>query len=52
MDKWFWETASDTAKNNYLNTFEYLAQKIDATHGINNDIRNGFSAHRTRYYKL
>lgn len=52
MDKWFWETASDTVKNNYLKTVEFLTQNIDARQGIDQNIHNGFSAHRTRYYKL
>lgn len=52
MDEWFWATASDKVKGNYLSTIEYLTQHIDSRFGISQDVRNGFSAHKTRYYTL
>ncbi len=52
MDKWFWEIANDKVKNNYLKTIEFLTQQIDSKQGIAQNIQNGFTAHRTRYYKL
>jgi hypothetical protein len=52
MDNWFWQTASEKVKNNYLNAVEYLGQNIDPKHTIQHSIENGVSAHRSKFYKL
>ncbi len=52
MDRWFWETASDQVKNNYLDTIKYLGEHISTRYAIKQSIENGFSAHKTKFYKL
>lgn len=52
MDDWFWATASDTIKQNYLQTIKYLEQNTKSTHMIKNDIKNGIQSHKTKFYKL
>jgi len=52
MDKWFWNTASDKVKNNYLEVVRYLGNNIDDKYKINNDIEYGISSHKTRFYRL
>lgn len=52
MDDWFWQTANDRIKNNYLNTISYLKSQTNAKHMIKNDINYGISAHISKFYKL
>lgn len=52
MDNWFWATASNQVKNNYLETIKFLGQNIDSKYGIERNIENGFTAHKTKFYKL
>lgn len=52
MDRWFWETASETVKGNYISAIDYIKQNTNAKHMIKNDIENGLSGHKTKFYKL
>lgn len=52
MDRWFWETADDKVKGNYLGLINYLRDNIKEKHLINNSIDNGLAAHKSRFYKL
>lgn len=52
MDDWFWATASERVKGNYLNTIKYLESKTNPQHMIKNNIQNGVSASLTGFYKL
>jgi hypothetical protein len=52
MDQWFWDTASDKAKNNYLETLNYLSHKIDNTYLRDGNIAKGFLATNSKFYKL
>jgi hypothetical protein len=52
MDSWFWATASENAKNNYLQTMNYLKDNIDPIYGIKNDVHNGISSTNSKFYKL
>lgn len=52
MDGWFWATASENAKNNYLQVMNYLKDNIDPIHGIKNDVHNGISSTNSKFYKL
>lgn len=52
MDNWFWQTASETVKGNYLNTINYLDSKINSRYMIKNDIQFGIAAHKSKFYKL
>jgi hypothetical protein len=52
MDEWFWNTASDVQKGNYLGVIKFLKENTDQTLMINNDISNGFSAHNSDFYKI
>lgn len=52
MDKWFWETASEKVKNNYIEIVQYLSNNIAAKDGIDGNVQNGFGAHKTRFYRL
>ena len=52
MDDWFWATASERVKHNYLGTIDYLKGKTNPKHMIKNDISNGLTAHESRFYKL
>jgi hypothetical protein len=52
MDNWFWQTATDTVKGNYLNTIKYLENNTNSKYMIKNDINYGIAAHKTKFYKL
>jgi hypothetical protein len=52
MDEWFWKTASDQVKGNYLNVIDFLKLNTDSKYMIDNDIQNGVSANLSRFYKL
>jgi hypothetical protein len=52
MDNWFWETASEKAKNNYKTAIDYLGQQINSRHLIKSSIQHGLSSHKTKFYKL
>jgi hypothetical protein len=52
MDDWFWNTASETVKRNYLDVIEYLRNNTDPRHMAQGDINNGFKGHISRPYGL
>jgi hypothetical protein len=52
MDDWFWETATESVKRNYLEVINYFKENIDSSFGIREDITNGLSAHNSMFYKL
>lgn len=52
MDKWFWTTASEKIKNNYLEAIHYLGSNINDKYKIKGDIEYGISSHKTRFYRL
>ena len=52
MDNWFWQTATDTVKGNYLNTIKYLENNTNSKYMIKNDINYGIAAHKTKFYKI
>jgi len=52
-DNWFWKTATDELKHNYLNAIKYLDQTIDQSHFSGVDIyHGGFSSLASDYYRL
>lgn len=53
IDKWFWDTASDLVKNNYLEGIKYLDQNIDSLHFNGVDIYSGgLSGIASDFYRL
>lgn len=52
MDRWFWKTASQKVKNNYLSTIKYLQKNTDPKYMIKNSIGNGFAGYHGEFYKL
>jgi len=52
MDRWFWETASETARQNYTSTIDYLNSNIDPRLAIGNSLLNGVGSHRSGFYML
>ena len=52
MDDWFWDTATETVKRNYLEVINYFKENIDPAFGIKEDITNGLAAHNSVFYKL
>jgi len=52
MDEWFWDLASNSIKNNYLDGIEYLKQNTNSKHMIKGDIKHGISGHKSKFYKL
>jgi hypothetical protein len=52
MDEWFWTSASENQKGNYLSVIEYLKNETNSKMMINNNIENGLSAHHAGFYKL
>ena len=52
MDRWFWQTASRKAKNNYLSTIHYLQKNTDTKYMINNSIKYGLAGSYGEFYKL
>jgi len=52
MDRWFWSTASEKIKNNYLEAIHYLGYNIDDKYKIKGDIEYGIGSHKTRFYRL
>ena len=52
MDRWFWETASQTVQGNYLGAIDYIKQHTNSKHMINGDIYNGIAGHNSKFYKL
>lgn len=52
MDNWFWQTTSKKVQGHYLETIDYFKNNIDSKHGIGGDVLNGFSAVKSKFYKL
>lgn len=52
MDDWFWQTASEKAKGNYLSLIDYLRENTNPEHMIKQDVSNGLSSHHSKFYKL
>lgn len=52
MDEWFWDTASEAVKHNYLNAIDYLKNNTNSKHMIKGDIQYGISGHKTQFYKI
>lgn len=52
MDRWFWETASKTVQNNYLNTIEHLEDNVKNKYMIKNSLKYGIIGHTSKFYKL
>jgi hypothetical protein len=52
MDEWFWTSASENQKGNYLSVIEYLKNETNSKMMIDNNIENGLSAHLSNFYKL
>ena len=52
MDNWFWQTATENVKGNYLNTIKYLENNTNSKYMIKNDINYGIAAHKTKFYKI
>jgi hypothetical protein len=52
MDDWFWATASDSAKQNYLNTIKYYKLNTNSKYMNNGDIQYGIVGHKSKFYKL
>jgi len=51
-DNWFWATADNKAQQNYLETINYLGKNANSKYMVNNDVRNGFSASYSKFYKI
>jgi hypothetical protein len=53
MDDWFWETASNKMKDNFLYTVQdFLVKNIQAKYFGRNNIDGGLKAIQTKFYKL
>lgn len=52
MDDWFWSTASDEIKHNYLEVINYLEKNINLKYCLSNNIMSGLKGTITRFYKL
>lgn len=52
MDNWFWNTADEKIKMNYLEVIKYLGENTNSKYMINNSIQYGIGAHKTRFYRL
>lgn len=52
MDRWFWDTAPEYAKNNYLDVVKYLGENISDKFKIKGCIEYGITAHLSKFYKL
>ncbi len=52
MDRWFWNTASDKVKMNYLEAIKYIENNTNSDHMIKNSIQYGIGAHKSKFYKL
>lgn len=52
MDDWFWETANNRVKNNFIETIEFLKNNTNQKHMIKQDIQYGIAGHRSKFYKL
>ena len=52
MDDWFWKTADNRTRMNYIETIQYLGQNTDSKHMLKDSINWGMSAHLSKFYKL
>jgi hypothetical protein len=52
MDDWFWRTADNRTRMNYIETIQYLGQNTDPKHMLKGSINWGMSAHLSKFYKL
>lgn len=52
MDDWFWQTASERVKGNYLNTIKYIGENTNSKYMIKNNVEYGIASHKTGFYKL
>jgi hypothetical protein len=52
LEEWFWASASEEVKSNYVDVVKYLGQHIDVRHCIDQDVFNGMSACNSKFYKL
>lgn len=52
MDKWFWDTANEDIKHNYLQVIKYLGSNINQAAFIDNNVENGLNAMMSRKYPL
>lgn len=52
MDQWFWDSATDRQKDNYLYTINYIGQNIKQQKFIKDDVFNGIQATLSPFYKL
>jgi hypothetical protein len=52
-DNWFWKTATDELKHNYLNAIEYLNQTIDRSYFTGKNIYSGgLASCHSEFYRL
>lgn len=52
IDVWFWKTASEAQKNNYLKLVEHLGNVIDHDKFIDGDIMLGMAANYSSFYRI
>lgn len=52
MDRWFWLTASEQIKQNYLGAIDYMKKQVDPKYLIKQNIQYGLTAHKSKLYKL
>ena len=52
MDEWFWKTADETTKQNYLNVIEFLEDNTKNKYMINENIKHGINGQTGKFYKL
>lgn len=52
MDDWFWQTANNRVKNNFIETIEFLRNNTNKKHMIKQDIQYGIAGHMSKFYKL
>lgn len=49
---WFWETANQNVKNNFLDVINYLDSNINEEFFINSNINSGFVAITSKFYEV
>lgn len=52
LDDWFWATADNKAKSNLVQIIDYLEPRIESNRNIGGNIKNGFRAINSKFYKL
>ena len=52
QDDWFWESASETVKNNYMNVITHLKNNIDSSQFINGNVMQGLLGNESPSYLL